>query len=128
MPLWRPLKQLVIMALAPLSLLWIPKRKSILWKWIHGCRFVKMTLLDLNLICQVEHPVSEMITGTDLVEWQLRVAQGQHLPITDQSKIELNGHAFECRIYAEDPSDNFMPQAGTLHHLTCVFWIYFLFL
>ena len=52
---------------------------------------------------QVEHPITEMITGTDLVEWQLRVASGAPLPITDQSEVTPKGHAFEARIYAENP-------------------------
>jgi 3-methylcrotonyl-CoA carboxylase alpha subunit len=58
-----------------------------------------------------------MITGQDLVEWQLQVAAGNPLPLTQQS-IPLQGHAFEARIYAENPRNNFMPDAGTLLHLS----------
>lgn len=60
---------------------------------------------------KVEHPVSEAITGTDLVEWQLKVAQGERLPLL-QSDIHLNGHAIEARIYAEDTRAGFIPIAG----------------
>lgn len=73
--------------------------------------------MEMNTRLQVEHPVSEMITGTDLVEWQLRVAAGEPLPM-NQSQIYLNGHAFEARIYAEEPKNNFLPGAGPLLYLT----------
>ncbi|KAM8954464.1 methylcrotonoyl-CoA carboxylase subunit alpha, mitochondrial [Pelodytes ibericus] len=73
--------------------------------------------MEMNTRLQVEHPVTEMITGTDLVEWQLRVAAGEKIPIT-QDEINLQGHAFEARIYAEDPDNNFMPGAGPLLHLS----------
>ena len=73
--------------------------------------------MEMNTRLQVEHPVSEMITGTDLVEWQLLAAAGEKLPVT-QDDIKLNGWSFEARIYAEDPDDNFMPGAGPLLHLS----------
>merc|ERR1719481_102800 len=73
--------------------------------------------MEMNTRLQVEHPVSEMITGTDLVEWQLRVAAGERLPVT-QDDINLNGWSFEARIYAEDPDGGFMPGAGPLLHLS----------
>jgi 3-methylcrotonyl-CoA carboxylase alpha subunit len=58
--------------------------------------------MEMNTRLQVEHPISEMITGQDLVEWQLKVASGQRLPLT-QDQLKINGHAFEARIYAENP-------------------------
>jgi len=72
--------------------------------------------MEMNTRLQVEHPVTEMITGQDLVEWQLRVAANELLPLT-QSQIQINGHAFEARIYAEDPANDFLPVTGTLSHL-----------
>ena len=72
--------------------------------------------MEMNTRLQVEHPVTELVTRQDLVEWQLRVAAGQTLPL-EQSQISLHGHSLEVRIYAEDPDADFTPATGTLDYL-----------
>lgn len=70
--------------------------------------------MEMNTRLQVEHPVTEAITGQDLVAWQLQIAQGAPLPL-DQDAVPLRGHAIEARLYAEDPLQDFLPASGTLH-------------
>jgi 3-methylcrotonyl-CoA carboxylase alpha subunit len=81
-----------------------------------GLRADRIWFMEMNTQLQVEHPVTESITGQDLVEWQLRVAGGESLPVR-HADLQISGWAMEARLYVENPTTGFLPVTGPLHHL-----------